>query len=271
MRVGVDTGGTFTDVVAVDDAGVVRAHKLPSKPAAPWEPVLDGARHVAGDAIDELSHSTTVATNALLERRGGPVALVTTAGFEDVLEIGRQARPQLYALHPVVPPPLVDAPLRFGVDERLAADGSVLRAPSPEALAELAARVGGGGARRRRARDRGLPAARYANAAHERAGGRGAGAAGAAAVAVVGGAAAAARVRAHLDDGGRRLRAAGDRRPIWRELEAVGRVRVLGVERRRHVGGGRRGAAGAHAACRARRPASSARWRSRAPAVSTMR
>ena len=115
MRVGVDSGGTFTDVVAVDGAGVVRAHKLPSRPAAPWEPVLEGARHLAPE-IEELSHSTTVATNALLERSGGPVALVTTAGFEDVLEIGRQARPRLYALHPTLPAPLVDAPLRFGVD-----------------------------------------------------------------------------------------------------------------------------------------------------------
>jgi N-methylhydantoinase A len=142
MRVGVDSGGTFTDVVAVDDVGAVRVHKLPSRPAAPWEPVLDGARQLAGDAIAELSHSTTVATNALLERSGGPVALVTTAGFEDVLEIGRQARPRLYALHPVLPAPLVDAALRFGIDERLAADGSVLRAPAEEALAGLRARIG---------------------------------------------------------------------------------------------------------------------------------
>jgi N-methylhydantoinase A len=142
MRVGVDSGGTFTDVVAVDDAGVVRAHKLPSDRAAPWEPVLAGARHVAAGArVDELSHSTTVATNALLERSGGPVALVTTAGFEDVLEIGRQARPRLYALHPVVPPPLVDVALRFGVDERLAADGSVLRAPAAAELDALRARI----------------------------------------------------------------------------------------------------------------------------------
>jgi N-methylhydantoinase A len=169
MRVGVDSGGTFTDVVAVDAAGVVRAHKLPSNRTAPWEPVLAGARHVATGAIDELSHSTTVATNALLERSGGPVALVTTAGFEDVLEIGRQARPKLYALHPVVAPPLVDAPLRFGVDERLAADGSVLRAPSAEALAELVARVGAA------VRDSGVRAIAvcllhaYATDAHERA------------------------------------------------------------------------------------------------------
>jgi N-methylhydantoinase A len=142
MRVGVDSGGTFTDVVAVDGAQEVRAYKLPSRPAAPWEPVLDGARQVAGDAaVEELSHSTTVATNALLEHAGGPVALVTTAGFEDVLEIGRQARPKLYALHPVLRAPLVDAPLRFGVDERLAADGSVVRAPAAEALATLREKI----------------------------------------------------------------------------------------------------------------------------------
>ncbi|MGZ3427428.1 MAG: hydantoinase/oxoprolinase family protein, partial [Polyangia bacterium] len=169
MRVGVDSGGTFTDVVAVDDAGVVRAYKLPSLPAAPWQPVLDGARHVAGSDVTELSHSTTVATNALLERRGGPVALVTTAGFEDVLEIGRQARPLLYALHPVVPAPLVDAALRFGVDERLAADGSVVRALTAEALRELVARVEAA------VRERGVRAIAvcllhaYANDAHERA------------------------------------------------------------------------------------------------------
>src|SRR3954468_10039049 len=128
MRVGVDSGGTFTDVVAVDDAGVMRVHKLPSRAAAPWEPVLEGARHVAtataaaatagaAEAIGELSHSTTVATNALLERRGGPVALVTTAGFEDVLELGRQARPQLYALHPVLPAPPLDPAPGFGVGQ----------------------------------------------------------------------------------------------------------------------------------------------------------
>ena len=172
MRVGVDSGGTFTDVVAVDDSGAMRTCKLPSRPAAPWEPVLDGARRLAAEAaaaIEELSHSTTVATNALLERRGGPVALVTTAGFEDVLELGRQARPKLYALHPELPAPLVDAALRFGLDERLAADGSVVRAPAAEALGGLVARVAAA------VRDGGVRAVAvcllhaYANPAHERA------------------------------------------------------------------------------------------------------
>ncbi len=146
------------------------AYKLPSQPASPWVPVLEGARRLAaGSAIAELSHSTTVATNALLERRGGPVALVTTAGLEDVLEIGRQARPHLYALHPVLPAPLVEAALRFGVDERLAHDGSVVRALTAAALEELRARVAAA------VSERGVRAIAvcllhaYANDAHERA------------------------------------------------------------------------------------------------------
>ena len=117
MRVGIDTGGTFTDVVAEDG----RVLKLPSNPAAPHEPVLQGMQ-----LGDELVHSTTVATNALLTRSGGPTVLVTTAGFEDVLEIGRQARPKLYALHPRKAPPLVG--LRIGVEERMDPQGRVLRA-----------------------------------------------------------------------------------------------------------------------------------------------
>lgn len=164
MKVGVDSGGTFTDVVAADGARVV-ACKLPSRPAAPWQPVLDGARALAGDAVEELSHSTTVGTNALLERRGGPVALVTTAGFEDVIEIGRQARPRLYALQPSLEPPLVPVELRFGVDERLAADGSVVRAPRADALAELRERVAASGARAVAV----CLLHAYANPAHERA------------------------------------------------------------------------------------------------------
>ncbi|MCA9132608.1 MAG: hypothetical protein KDA45_05625, partial [Planctomycetales bacterium] len=90
MRVGVDTGGTFTDVVAADG----RIAKVPSTPHDPGEAVRSGAALVAGDHGPErpttLAHGTTVATNALLERRGATVALVTTAGFADVIEIARQ-------------------------------------------------------------------------------------------------------------------------------------------------------------------------------------
>ncbi len=144
MRIGIDSGGTFTDVVAVDGE-VLRVVKVPSAAGDDaWRPVIDGARQVSGQAattVDELVHSTTVATNALIERRGGPALLVTTAGFEDVLELARQTRPQLYALHPQLPVPLIDAPLRLGLAERIAADGSVLRAPDAAELTRLRDRV----------------------------------------------------------------------------------------------------------------------------------
>jgi len=141
VRVGVDTGGTFTDVVARSATGL-RAVKRLSTPRDPAEAVLDGVRRAAADSQPvEVVHSTTVATNALLERRGGPTLLVTTAGFEDVLEIGRQARPSLYALHPVVAPPLVGAAHRIGVRERLAFDGGVVTPLEPSTLEALRAQV----------------------------------------------------------------------------------------------------------------------------------
>src|SRR6478736_5301499 len=119
MRVGVDTGGTFTDVVT--DDGTVR--KLPSTPGDPSRAVLDACR---GFMPTLLAHGTTVATNALLERRLGRVALVTTRGFGDVIEIARQARPSLYDAHVDRPPPLVPRSLRFEVGGRLDAQGREL-------------------------------------------------------------------------------------------------------------------------------------------------
>jgi N-methylhydantoinase A len=141
VRIGIDTGGTFTDVVAAPGDGSLRVYKLPSLPHDPAQAVLDGLRGAGGDAAAEVVHSTTVATNALLERRGGPTVLVTTRGFEDVLALARQARPSLYALHPVVPEPLVGDEARLGVDERLDADGRVRVAPTDAALEELRERV----------------------------------------------------------------------------------------------------------------------------------
>src|SRR5262249_45498188 len=88
-------------------------------------------------SANEIVHGTTVATNALLTRGGGPTALLATRGFEDVLVLRRQARPRLYALEPELPEPLVPDELRFAVDERLAADGSVLAALAPASLAPL--------------------------------------------------------------------------------------------------------------------------------------
>lgn len=131
VRVGVDTGGTFTDFVLRDGSGVVRVFKLPSTPADPSLAITEGLRRVAADAGVALSdievvHGTTVGTNALLERRGARAALVTTEGFEDVLAIGRQARPALYDLDAALPDPLIPDGLRLGLRERVAASGEVL-------------------------------------------------------------------------------------------------------------------------------------------------
>jgi len=114
-RVGVDTGGTFTDVVA-DDGSVV---KLLSTPADPAQAVADGVRQAAGGSAETLAHGTTVATNALLERRGGRVALVATAGHADEIEIARQSRPSLYDMWADRPQPLVERRLRLEVAGRL--------------------------------------------------------------------------------------------------------------------------------------------------------
>jgi N-methylhydantoinase A len=137
--IAIDTGGTFTDVVCWRD-GAVRVLKVPSTPSDPALAVLSGIRAVSGDTSVPfvLLHGSTVATNALLERRGARVALVTNAGFEDVIEIGRQNRPQLYALVGTRPPPLVPRALRFGVRGRLGAHGEELEpldAAEVEALA----------------------------------------------------------------------------------------------------------------------------------------
>jgi N-methylhydantoinase A len=133
MRIAVDTGGTFTDCVFVRE-GNLQIVKVPSRRTAPEEAIANAVsealqRHItpAEKAPDlDLVCGTTVGTNALLERRGGRVALVTTAGFEDVLEIGRQARPKLYDFFVVKPEPLVPAGARIGAKERLAWDGAIV-------------------------------------------------------------------------------------------------------------------------------------------------
>jgi N-methylhydantoinase A len=130
VRVGVDTGGTFTDFV-YHAGGRARIFKVPSTPDDPSRAITEGLRRVAAETGArlrdlEVVHGTTVGTNALLERRGARAALVTTEGFEDVLVIGRQARGSLYDLNWTRPAPLVEERLRFGVRERVAADGSVV-------------------------------------------------------------------------------------------------------------------------------------------------
>ncbi|MBI2886950.1 MAG: hydantoinase/oxoprolinase family protein [Chloroflexi bacterium] len=127
MPLGVDIGGTFTDFVLVSGSRLT-IHKVPSTPADHAEAFLAGLREL-GDAAqgEAIVHGTTVATNALLERRGARTALVTTRGFRDVLAIGRQTRPALYALEPRRPAPLVPRELRFEVDERVDHQGRVLQ------------------------------------------------------------------------------------------------------------------------------------------------
>ena len=121
---GVDTGGTFTDLVLLDGPEV-RTYKLPSTPDDPSRAVLEGVRHLLGDDQGLVFHGSTVATNALLEGKGAKVALVTTAGFGDLLQIGRQNRAQLYALQPAGRTSLVPAERVVEVQERVLADGTV--------------------------------------------------------------------------------------------------------------------------------------------------
>ncbi|MBS1789921.1 MAG: hydantoinase/oxoprolinase family protein [Acidobacteria bacterium] len=146
LRIGVDTGGTFTDfIVAFKNRQF--SFKVPSTPMAPAQAILIGLNQALEllseefeklpDAEVEIVHGTTVATNALLERKGARTALVTTAGFEDVIEIGRQARPDLYNLAVKRPAPLVPSELRFGVRERIAADASVIQSLTGRELAAL--------------------------------------------------------------------------------------------------------------------------------------
>lgn len=145
MRIGVDAGGTFTDFVVLHDDGRLEAFKLRSNPRAPAQVILAGlARATAGRTRREpvdVVHGSTVATNALLERKGARTAFVTTSGFEDLLEIGRQNRAELYNLTPQPRAPLVPRTLCFGLAERIHFDGVIARRPSQQELKHLAARL----------------------------------------------------------------------------------------------------------------------------------
>jgi N-methylhydantoinase A len=129
---GVDIGGTFTDFVLLRD-GTLTIHKLPSTPTHLSQALLQGVALLGPP--ETLIHGTTAATNALLERRGATTALLTTAGFADVLVIGRGTRPRLYDLDMELAPPVVPADLRLEVPERIAADGSILQ-PLDEATVQ---------------------------------------------------------------------------------------------------------------------------------------
>src|SRR6202035_3052257 len=140
MRIGVDAGGTFTDFVVLHDDGRLETFKLRSNPRSPARVILAGLEQAAVHVKKaEVVHGSTVATNALLERKGARTAFVTTAGFEDLLEIGRQNRPELYNLAPAPRPLFVERSLCFGLEERMNPDGSVLRAPAAADLRRLGA------------------------------------------------------------------------------------------------------------------------------------
>ncbi len=145
FRLGVDTGGTFTDAVLIDEStGDIRIGKVPSTPADPAEAFMAASeRMLAGDGIDRslvafLVHGTTVATNSIIEGKGARTGFITTEGFRDMLEIARQIRPSLYDLQFEKPKPLVPRYLCFGVTERLDARGNVITALDEESVREAA-------------------------------------------------------------------------------------------------------------------------------------
>ncbi len=127
MKIGVDIGGTFTDFVVYEEStGEVRSFKLPSTPHEPERSVLEGLQRLAIDDGTVVVHGSTVATNAVLERKGAKTAFITTEGFKDLLRIGRQNRTELYEFAASRPPPLVPPELSFEIKERVDRHGNVL-------------------------------------------------------------------------------------------------------------------------------------------------
>ena len=145
LRIAVDTGGTFTDCVCLAD-GRLRALKIFSTPANPSQAVLNGVCQLAGSDEADVCHGTTVGTNTMLERTGARVAFITTAGFEDTIAIGRQTRARLYDWFAPIPDCLVPRELRFGVAERVSAEGELLCEPTDEELAALVVAIRASGA-----------------------------------------------------------------------------------------------------------------------------
>jgi N-methylhydantoinase A len=145
LRAAIDTGGTFTDCVYLDN-GQMRVLKLFSTPADPSLAVLDALARIRPGGAIAVRHGTTLGTNAMLERRGARIALVATQGCEDVIAIGRQARSGLYDWFASVPVCFVPEELRFGLAERVSAEGQILRSPTDVELEELAEAVGASGA-----------------------------------------------------------------------------------------------------------------------------
>jgi N-methylhydantoinase A len=148
--IGVDVGGTFTDFYAFNEnTAAVRVAKRPSTPDNPAHAIVAGLDELARQhdidlkQVHRLSHGTTVGTNALIQRRGGRVALITTRGFRDLLEIGRQTRPHMYDLYRDYPPPLVPREHRFELAERVMSEGQVLEPLTPQAIETAIAAIRG--------------------------------------------------------------------------------------------------------------------------------
>ena len=140
MHIAIDTGGTFTDCIYVEDAAL-KVLKVFSTPEDPGSAVVEAVRAASNGNTPFVRHGTTVGTNVLLERKGARVAFVTTAGFEDIISIGRQARSHLYDWFATPPPCIVPPELRFGIAERTASDGTILQRPEGYELRELLEKV----------------------------------------------------------------------------------------------------------------------------------
>ena len=148
ILVGCDVGGTFTDfAISVPSRGTMILHKVPSTSGAPDQAIIDGLKEVlalqglAPTDVARLAHGTTVGTNALIQRRCGKVALITSEGFRDLLEIGRQTRPNVYHIHKDNPKPLIERRLRLEVAERRLADGAVLKPLDEEGVRRCATQL----------------------------------------------------------------------------------------------------------------------------------
>ena len=209
LRVGVDIGGTFTDIVVLGSDGSIHTKKVSSSVDDYARAIVDGLAELfaetglSGAAIDEIRHGTTVASNAILERKGARVGLITTKGFRDVLEIRTLRMPRLYDLTWTKPAPLVERYLRKVVDERIDYQGNVERALDPADAAARRRRAARGGRRG----DRGLPD-QLVHQSGTRADGEGGRAAQGAAHSLerlLRGAARDQGIRAHLDDDDQRL------------------------------------------------------------------
>ena len=150
-RIGVDVGGTFTDVALERADGSFTSTKVLATHERPEEGILAGIASVAGregvamDEIAQIIHGTTLATNALIERRGAKTALVTTAGFRDVIETRTESRFEQYDLNIVLPPPLIERKDRYVVPERIGAGGEVLLTFDEQAARGVVARLVDGG------------------------------------------------------------------------------------------------------------------------------